>query len=347
MSPKKLFPTLSTRFPVVLFVSLAIGSGAAPRAGAATTVGEISPPYEYAQCGGAITVETGVPAGARPYTVPADGVITSWSTSTVNKAGTAKLKVLRPTGSNEYLVVGEDGPHPVAVNTSPTFGGVRVPVKAGDIVALLAKGTNCMAWFPGSAFTYSALSPGLDPAPGGSASAFGFGTEFAIDVSATVEPDADGDGYGDESQDACPGNASDQTLPCTVPTVPGAPATPANSSPPRLTLSGPVKQAALRAGDVLEVATVDEAASLRATGSVTIAGSHTPLQLRPTAAKSAAGTGALLRLRIPAKTKRKLRAALRHGRRVTASVRVIAVDAAANSSQATQTVAIRGAHRRS
>jgi len=366
MKSIKRVQALTARLPMVLFVSLALAAGSAPRADAATTVGEISPTYEYAQCGGAITVETAVPAAARPYVIPAAGVITSWSTATANSAGTAKLKVLRPTGAKEYLVVGEDGPHSVAAGTTPTFSGARVPVQAGDVVALLAKGTNCMAWFPGNPYAYSALTFGLDPPPGGSASAVGFGQEFAIAVSATVEPDADDDGYGDETQDACPGDATDHTLPCGPEPGP-APAPPPGAAdsggsadsggassggatgtggpPPRLELSGPSRQAALRAGAVLEVATVDVAATVRATGSIEIAGSRAALALRPTTATSPAGTGTLLRLRVPAKTGRKLRAALRHGRRVTASVRVTAVDASANSSQATQTVAIRGGRR--
>lgn len=351
MSPKKHLQALSARLPVALFVALAAGAGAAPRAGAATVVGEVSPPYEYAQCSGSITVETGVPAAARPYVVPANGVITSWSTATANYAGTAKLKVLHPTGAKEYVVVGEDGPHPVAAGTSPTFTGVRVPVHAGDVIALLAKGTNCMAWFPGGGFAYAGFALGLDPAPGGSATVSAFGVDFAIAVSATVEPDADGDGYGDETQDACPGDASAHTLPCPVPSAAptAAPATAptAESAPPRITLSGPARQAPLRAGDVLEVATVDMAASLRATGSVRIAGTRAALPLKPASARGTAGTGTLLRLRIPARTGRALRAALRRGRRVTASLSVTATDAASNSSQATQTVAIRGSQRRS
>jgi hypothetical protein len=42
-------------------------------------------------------------------------------------------------------------------------------------------------------------------------------------VSATVEPDADGDGWGDTTQDACPGNAADHAAPCDPTTTFGSP----------------------------------------------------------------------------------------------------------------------------
>jgi hypothetical protein len=42
---------------------------------------------------------------------------------------------------------------------------------------------------------------------------------------AVLEPDADGDGYGDSTQDACPGNAADHVAPCDGTTTIGSPLT--------------------------------------------------------------------------------------------------------------------------
>src|SRR2546429_433363 len=42
----------------------------------------------------------------------------------------------------------------------------------------------------------------------------GPGVGYDINVSATLEPDVDGDGYGDETQDSCPTDPTTHTDPC-------------------------------------------------------------------------------------------------------------------------------------
>jgi hypothetical protein len=51
------------------------------------------------------------------------------------------------------------------------------------------------------------------------------GASGAVRAEGVVEPDADGDGYGDTSQDGCPGNAHDQSAPCDATTTFGSPLT--------------------------------------------------------------------------------------------------------------------------
>jgi hypothetical protein len=58
---------------------------------------------------------------------------------------------------------------------------------------------------------------GADPAPGETRSAVGAPDPVTLlNVSAVLEPDADGDGFGDETQDQCPTNATTQG-PCPTP----------------------------------------------------------------------------------------------------------------------------------
>jgi hypothetical protein len=163
--------------------------------------------------------QTTAPAGV-PYEAPSSGVITSWSHHSVTPtfgAGNLKFKVVRPMGSGFFSVVGESAaisPVP-GLNTSP----VRIPVEAGDIIGLTVFGpTNCYVGQTGPGVHATAT----DAPPG--PTAFAAINDVLLDVSATLEPDGDGDGFGDESQDGCLNDATDHGD-CTPPetTVTAAP----------------------------------------------------------------------------------------------------------------------------
>jgi hypothetical protein len=319
---------------------LAAQLATAAAASAATEVGQLQPPYKWSGCGGTLIVETAIAPGGLSYTVPKDGVITSWSTATVASAGSAKLKVVRPTGvAGEYRIVGEDGPRSVPANSTPTYGGVRIPVQAGDSIGLLASGTNCSAWTQSSLYQYSAFEPGTDPALGTTASITVVGSEWAVDVRALVEPDADGDGYGDETQDACPADPGAHDIPCPPPGEAAGP------RPPRLSLHGRAVQAALKQGGIVELVGSDQAAALRATGSLAVAGSKQRLPLGTTSGGATAGGRTRLVLHFTAKAKRRVAAALRHGRRVRARISVEA-SAGATAASAAQQIVIEQAKKR-
>jgi uncharacterized repeat protein (TIGR01451 family) len=186
------------------------------------------------------------------YTVPSDGVITSWTFQTA-----------QVTADGLYLVVFRGGPAPdanfdgtgtytpvawspaldplpaglgsqpsmvpsdpsQAANTIATYPA-RIPVKPGDVLGVAA---SCLAWYPSqnglADFPFTAgfqaplqtpgsISQQTQPFPyqqlvertlqeGGYTSATWPG--FRLPISAQVEPDADGDGFGDLTQDLCPG----------------------------------------------------------------------------------------------------------------------------------------------
>ena len=115
-----------------------------------------------------------------------------------------RLKVGRPAGGDSYTTIGEsDYEAPVAntLNTYPT----RIPVKAGDLIGFAFSGSGpCIeAPVPG----YGARFVNADPTVG-TTSLFGSEGALRLAIAATLEPDADRDGFGDETQDGCPTQAA-------------------------------------------------------------------------------------------------------------------------------------------
>lgn len=192
------------------FMTLAVMSPAASTASAATEVGNDCP---------AVTGTSGLtllqlakaPGSPLPSTVPTAGVVTKWKVNlefAPSTAITEKLKVFHATGNlNEFRAVGESAEHILArgINVFET----RVPVQAGDQFGLYGPG-------PASGGIYCAGVPGdvvgglSGDAAVGSTNEFGPAAGIQVAVSAIIEPDADGDGFGDETQDRCPQSASYQ-----------------------------------------------------------------------------------------------------------------------------------------
>ena len=148
--------------------------------------------------------------GTLPISVPSSGVITRWRVSSAETGSfVERLLVLRPTGNaNEFRVVGESAPATIlpGVNTVDT----RIPTEAGDRLGVYGSTA-------GSGTLYCSTGNGGDQlgdfdseAPFGSVQTFIPTPGSSVPVSGIVEPDADGDGYGDETQDRCPQSATFQ-----------------------------------------------------------------------------------------------------------------------------------------
>ncbi len=155
-----------------------------------------------------VEVQTAIAPGVPSYTVPpGGGVITSWQhrASDIPNAQ-LKLKVLRSTsdlsGPANFNVVGESGfaavPQPILYSFR-----VRIPVLAGDRIGL-ATAANAAAAPPacGLSTAIPADQVYLGADFSGSATLMPSDT-FRLNIAATLEPDADGDGFGDETQDNC------------------------------------------------------------------------------------------------------------------------------------------------
>jgi len=140
------------------------------------------------------------------YSAPSDGVITSWSYQASATAGQLKLKVADPEGNNQFTVVGESDVETATANMVNTFL-TRISVSALDVIGItpVTNGIPCIRGMA-AGYSYSAFVMGADVPPGSTGTFNPPASGVQIDVAAALEPDADDDGFGDESQDQCLGS---------------------------------------------------------------------------------------------------------------------------------------------
>jgi len=114
--------------------------------------------------------------------------------------------VFRPTAvTGRFLVAAASGQETTAfgLNTFRT----RIPVQAGDRFGLIPVGEADFYCLTGSNDDHTWSYSGTDVQVG-SEYQFAAGVQVRVPVVAVIEPDVDGDGYGDETQDACPQSAN-------------------------------------------------------------------------------------------------------------------------------------------
>jgi hypothetical protein len=153
--------------------------------------------------------EYSAPGNPLPTAAPSSGVITKWKVNLTTAAPEIPtgLKVVRQVGPESLLIVGD--------STGTIRGGassfdIRIPVQAGDRLAIHGVG-GAPTVICETGEVNSQLG-GFNPATStGATVPFEQGEDnFRIPVAAILEPDADNDGYGDETQDACPQSATVQ-----------------------------------------------------------------------------------------------------------------------------------------
>jgi len=199
---------------------------AASGASAATHVGATFTPGTGNSCLGTPDLEelqTGRASGPS-YATPSAGVITVWSFQADDMVQTVMtLRVFRPTGTPHQYQVIADGTSDL--QTIPAASGLhnfptRIPVEAGDFIGIRATSGECgfQTGTPGDTFDFNS----------GTATAIGAVGNFSpnvvanywiLDISATLEADADNDGFGDETQDQCLGTTGPQNG-CPAPPAP-------------------------------------------------------------------------------------------------------------------------------
>jgi hypothetical protein len=154
------------------------------------------------------------PTGS-PYTIPYDGVIVSSGTyvgTTVEAGDTVQVQTVRKTGATTGTVISEGTAH--GLLSLPT-GAVsrfldRLPAHAGDVLAARFHDSPLIS---STAFFFKSTSAAdetefSEPAVATGGSLAGNPTTAArrVNLEAVLEPDEDQDGYGDASQDLCPGS---------------------------------------------------------------------------------------------------------------------------------------------
>lgn len=173
---------------------------------------------------------------------PVAGVMTSVSIEVAGPSSMVDLLFLRPASPlGATLDLLKIAPNiTVTTTTDDSAAGhmevipTRVPVIAGDRVGLSVVGSSTKVFQTsgGASTDTCAFRTGLDGTTLGSTTTYTVSScnQNSPGVRATVEPDADADGYGDESQDLCASDATRQTACALV--------APPPLSPPVIVLNG-------------------------------------------------------------------------------------------------------------
>jgi hypothetical protein len=200
---------------IVFASALAIaGLGLAAPAGAsaATTLGQTFPATADGSCVGTMAgyeVVQRQSASGPSYAAPSPGVLTSWSFEGSSQPTTLTLRVFRPTGTpQEFTVIAEGGPlQSIAASSGPHSFPTQISVAAGDLIGIHSTDGACANNSLNSGDIYDARL--LSIVPVGMTGVYSEGSGKVFDIAASLEPDCDKDGLGDETQDsnvtaACP-----------------------------------------------------------------------------------------------------------------------------------------------
>jgi hypothetical protein len=231
--------------------------------------------------------------------------------------------MVRATGvANQYLVVAEDTLRNVAAGQTVRFE-TRISANAGDVVALYGNGYACLT----NGTSGFSMATATDVPVGSTTTTTPPVGSQSVVLQATLEADADGDGYGDETQDKCPSRSDVQgACPDTV--------------APAATLSGATRQNVAKQGSVNVTVRSSEAGTATATGTLNIPGASKVFALKPASATVAANTRAKLVLKLSRSARKALRKALARKRKPTARVTVAVEDDAGNEGTAARRVTV-------
>lgn len=196
---------------VVAAALISTALAGAPYASAATEVGHTNCVANRAAESAVPIFQTALAGGGVQLTAPSAGVVTKWKLNVIPLEGlvvSQRVQVFRPTGApNQFQVAGESTDATVTGGLQ-TFE-TRITVAAGDSFGLFGPST------PGTLYceTENPLDRGFGfpgAVPVGGTQTFVEIDEIGIPVAVVIEPDADKDGFGDESQDKCPQSAAIQ-----------------------------------------------------------------------------------------------------------------------------------------
>jgi hypothetical protein len=186
-----------------LLLMLPSASGAAVTIGADVNAASGQPE----SCGEPCTFFQTVDPG-RQFTAPTSGVVVRWRVR--DSIGTLKLRVLRPAGAGTYTGAGTSAPGALPSGVVTTFD-TRLPINAGDFIGVdLVDANSALGTRPLGGGQEAGFIPPL--ADGQTRSPEGTNNDVENLYNADIEPDADRDGFGDETQDLCSKDASTQGL---------------------------------------------------------------------------------------------------------------------------------------
>lgn len=163
------------------------------------------------------TVMTLAYAGAE-LASPIDGVVVRYRVQST-AWGNISLRILRPAGAGAFDGVGTSTPAFVGgVFDDLTHQvGTRLPIAAEDQIGIDSDSSVTLRSVSSSGWMYGYWDPKSLDSDAPSAPNVG-SSDTAVLFNADVEADADHDGFGDETQDSCPGVAGPQAG-CPIPTA--------------------------------------------------------------------------------------------------------------------------------
>src|SRR5689334_13619626 len=316
----------------LLLAGGALALSAGPAA-AATTLGQIDPGTGLQEpCGGALgcnyfqLVST---PGTPSYVAQTDGVITAWSFRAAGAAGLAQLQLYSPgPGPGRYTLAAVSAQRTFAKGEAAT-SLTQLPVTAGMHIGVGVNGPEPYFYAGDAADVLGAFPVNV---PVGTSSVVGTPpAAVRANIAAALEPDADHDGYGDETPDACPSDPTEQGKcsppPSPAPKQPPAPAgSPGSPALPAITTkqTGPLVSLVAPARESIRSGYVT--VSAMAVGQITVSagGKVGAYRLGSSSRSLAAGSRTTLKLKLSKKTLRAIRRRLAHHHRVSAKVTVTA-----------------------
>jgi uncharacterized repeat protein (TIGR01451 family) len=206
-----------SRLVALVGLSAAVALTGGSAAHASFTIGQTSGSTD--SCGADQSFVQRTTAGAPSYVASSAGVIVSWDYLAGTSQPNIKLKVYRLKTSpsvwtllHESAKSGGNGAGQVHANTLNTFTeSPGIPIGSGEYLGLTGlpggvnnTGMGCVNTSSSSDAVRVCCAMGQADTTMGDNTFLGELPNIKADVSAVVEPDADGDLYGDETQDTCP-----------------------------------------------------------------------------------------------------------------------------------------------
>jgi hypothetical protein len=228
---------ISRGFVVSSIAAVSLLSSTLPgTASAAVQLGQVSPLNPVPCPPNSNSVQISTVQGLN-YQVPIPGgVITSWShrggantTPQPSLPGSGRLQIWdRMTGTANFTLIGRSELETFTAGVVTFL--TRISVDPGDRLGLRTVEANTGCGIPDFPSTTGIGSETNAPDPNpGDMRTLNPRNGFRLDVAAVLEPDADADGFGDETQDLCPTDAAIQgpcpPPPASPPTCKGKPAT--------------------------------------------------------------------------------------------------------------------------
>jgi hypothetical protein len=172
-------------------------------------------------CGSGCTFAHGVlpPASTASggLLAPSDGVVVRWRIKVGASATPVALRITRPGNSNTRIGAGT-GPTVTPDTNAISPFAVRLPIQAGDAIGIDCCVGGFLAAFAANPDAATRDFGPSGPLPdGGDLSGSSLRDNTELLINAEIEPDADNDGYGDETQDKCPTRPGDGRCPDTNP----------------------------------------------------------------------------------------------------------------------------------